>query len=85
MLQIKNTLGGGKPNAPYAWAKYNTIENPIYCINPSFTAKVITAGSVFEIVTSSFDASKVDTSFFEGFKFNVNAINLSVYKENEKY
>ena len=85
MLQIKNTLGGGKPNAPYAWAKYNTIENPIYYINPSFTAKVITAGSVFEIVTSSFDASKVDTSFFEGFKFDVNTVNLSVYKENEKY
>ena len=85
MLQIKNTLGGGKPNAPYAWAKYNTIENPIYYINPSFTAKVITAGSVFEIVTSSFDASKVDTSFFEGFEFDVNTVNLSVYKENEKY
>ena len=85
MLQIKNMLGGGKPNAPYAWAKYNTIENPIYYINPSFTAKVITAGSVFEIVTSSFDASKVDTSFFEGFKFDVNTVNLSVYKENEKY
>ena len=85
MLQIKNTLGGGKPNAPYAWAKYNTIENPIYYINPSFTAKVITAGSVFEIVTSTFDASKVDTSFFEGFEFDVNTVNLSVYKENGKY
>lgn len=25
MLQIKNTLGGGKPNAPYAWAKYTKV------------------------------------------------------------
>lgn len=50
MLQIKNTLGGGKPEGLYAWKKYGyipeqTIVNPTFHINANVSTQKATITS----------------------------------------
>lgn len=49
MLQIKNTLGGGKPNAPYAWAKYTKVyqEIPEEQTNVDIVSNSVSGGDTF--------------------------------------
>lgn len=68
MLQIKNTLGGGKPNAPYAWAKYE-----VYNATGSVTfAQKSRVDGAYEIsVTSTeIDTTKLKASDFVGIRLD---------------
>ena len=56
MLQIKNTLGGGKSNAPYAWAKYEVIPDEILT-NPSIDLSYVQSSGRINITGASFDLS----------------------------
>ena len=56
MLQIKNTLGGGKSNAPYAWAKYEVIPDEILT-NPSIDLSYVESSGRINITGASFDLS----------------------------
>ena len=56
MLQIKNTLGGGKPNAPYAWAKYEVIPDEILT-NPSIDLSYVQSSGRINITGANFDLS----------------------------
>ena len=56
MLQIKNTLGGGKSNAPYAWAKYEVIPDEILT-NPSIDLSYVQSSDRINITGASFDLS----------------------------
>ena len=61
MLQIKNTLGGGKSNAPYAWAKYEAE----YC---SFESINRTESGKATITSTNLDLDNMTESDFRGFK-----------------
>ena len=76
MLQIKNTLGGGKPEGLYAWKKSEVVH-----VNGSATFSCIGSSSV-TIKNANFKVNSIDdyVTFFNGFKvsdteyyFNVNA------------
>ena len=56
MLQIKNTLGGGKSNAPYAWAKYEVMPDEILT-NPSIDLSYAQSSGRINITGASFDLS----------------------------
>lgn len=59
MLQIKNTLGGGKPEGLYVWKKYEVIPAQ-YISNPSFTINAPIRGNAsVHIKDSSFDLSNI--------------------------
>ena len=58
MLQIKNTLGGGGGNAPYAWAKYEKV----VITNPTFTFNCPSRSNTLTITASSFDLSLITSS-----------------------
>ena len=69
MLQIKNTLGGGKPEGIYVWKKYEytpavVVENP--------TCDIKKNGATLTIVSSNFDINSIVDykDFFNNFTFN---------------
>ena len=71
MLQIKNTLGGGKPEGLYVWKKYSyspavSLENPTF---DYISATVSSSSSDYTFGNFSFDISIIDdwTKFFTGF------------------
>lgn len=71
MLQIKNMLGGGKPEGMYAWKKYSyspavSLENPTF---DYISATVSSSSSDYTFGNFSFDISIIDdwTKFFTGF------------------
>ena len=71
MLQIKNTLGGGKPEGLYAWKK-NLYSPAVSLENPTFdyiSATVSSSSSDYTFGNFSFDISIIDdwTKFFTGF------------------
>ena len=71
MLQIKNTLGGGKPEGLYAWKK-NLYSPSVSLENPTFdyiSATVSSSSSDYTFGNFSFDISIIDdwTKFFTGF------------------
>ena len=57
MLQIKNTLGGGKPEGMYVWKKYE-YTNGIYLTNPKITSAYISS-TTKELTGSNFNLSDV--------------------------
>ena len=72
MLQIKNTLGGGKPEGLYAWKKYNAKPSEIIVQeNPSFTVDVVSSSnSSYVTITLNGDnefLDRIDDSYFDGF------------------
>ena len=71
MLQIKNTLGGGKPEGLYVWKK-NSYSPAVSLENPTFdyiSANVSSSSSDYTFGNFSFDISIIDdwTKFFTGF------------------
>ena len=65
MLQIKNTLGGGKPEGMYVWKKYEGIP-PVSNITLKF--EMITYGNpcVVKVSSDDIDLSLVDSTIFIG-------------------
>lgn len=70
MLQIKNTLGGGKPEGLYAWKKSEIIQPEIAYENPQITISIKAGATTATITAQNFDLTKVSdwSTFFEGFK-----------------
>lgn len=71
MLQIKNTLGGGKPEGLYVWKK-SSYSPAVSLKNPTFdyiSATVSSSSSDYTFGNFSFDISIIDdwTKFFTGF------------------
>ena len=71
-LSVKNMLGGGKPNAPYAWAKYEyEVIPPIDAVNPTF--EMSSSNYTVTITESTVDLTLIGDNwreFFDGFKYN---------------
>ena len=74
MLQIKNTLGGGKPEGLYAWIKKEWIP-PIIAENPSMSISASNNGTsdykYIQISSADFDYTQIEgdyKEFFNGFK-----------------
>ena len=58
MLQIKNTLGGGKPEGLYAWKKYEVIGTYRYSLKSSIVTCVV--GKSSDKFTITLDSSNYD-------------------------
>ena len=59
MLQIKNTLGGGKPEGMYVWKKYDCTPS-IVVENPSFTFPSYSAYSTDSLIATANNFNWVD-------------------------
>lgn len=96
MLQIKNTLGGGKPEGSYVWRKNEVIKTLITTLSPSnFTVKVgtnITGYSYHSITLTSNLSVNLSTTkgitkelvaqWLDGVSVKVYNTNVSNYSES---
>ena len=101
MLQIKNTLGGGKSNAPYAWAKYEyksitpiveltqvAVDNYYYYLNMSCDSKdvsTITKADIVGLQTTRVASGYADTYWTFGESKVVRTIKGSTNTDSFSY